>query len=466
MEALLKQKPNICSALTFAERLVSSEKMIPLLGLFVLLCHMYGLAIIGLTGLALVIIFVFVTDAKARGCLPPFMLLTYVISPHTGGAVAGAGVFGGEYFLDYIVYLAVLFAAVLFSAAYGIWKRRLLKFRFSIGFFGVAAMSVSFLSGGFFYDGYSFLSLAIGAGFAAYFMLFFVVLSLIAPALDFEFIAKAVTAATLCLLFQLLYLYLKIDIFTVGAVNKNAIALGWGKSNNIAVMIALGLPFSAYFMCVNKHAWYGFLVFAAQLAGIFLTLSRAMVLVALPFTAVALVYAVWRAKGKPRLQLVALTAGAALAGGLLVAFNLEQLAGFFAYFERDVAADGRIPLFEDAFESFLQNPLFGRGIAYKLAARPTTYFYFVHNTILQFMMFGGLIGLAAVLLHIASALYTGFKKPNEKRMFLLFGAALIFAHSMLDCVWFFPYAMLYYMIFFTVAESDLFQRNRTYYASA
>ena len=457
VEILLKQKLNLNGLVKETEKFVSSEKMLPILGIFVVLCHISGWDLAGFTVLWAVAVFVFLSDANIRGSIPSLLFAPYVISNQNGVAVPRMPL-NPNFFLSHAGYLVFLIATLVLCAAYGIWKRReKLRLRLTFGMVSVAAISGSFLLGGIFSADYSPVTLGVGAVFAVYFMLFFLFFSFIAPTVSFEYIACVVLTASLCVLFQLFHLFFIDGVLTSG-LTKNAIALGWGISNNIAPMIALGIPFSAYYMAVHEKPWVAmvcFFIFVAQTAGVILCLSRATLLVVVPFVVGVPVFALIKAKGRAKVCLLITVLASLAVITIFVLTRMEMvLETLKFYLEVGFSDRGRIALYEEALQIFLKYPLFGAGAAYRLAdwAHWDMLVYMVHNTVLQFMLWSGITGLLAILLHILFLGKLLFLRPNLKRFVLLLAAGLLFLHSMLDWAWFYPFTLLYYMLFVAAAE--------------
>ncbi|MCL2062519.1 MAG: O-antigen ligase family protein [Firmicutes bacterium] len=458
MEAIIQEKLNCKRLLRRAEKFIGSEYALAPLALAVIFFHTFGFDLAGFTFLAAYLLFVFFSKAPIRACLPPLLFLLYIVSLHNGVSSLVPNELDGAFFFRNAWYLGSLGAVVIAAAVYGMYKRKL-KFRVTYGLIGVSIMGASMVVGGFFSENYTVLNLAGGLSFAAYFIVFFIFCAFIAPQVSFDYIAKTVIVSTLIILYQLTARFLNLGIFQGGSLPKNSVSLGWGISNSIAPMIAIGLPFTAYYMAVCKRPWFHFIVFCLQMLAIIFCLSRAMIIFAIPAAVALLVWALLRSRGRERKQLVAAAAVTALLGGVILTVFWQQFSGYINFYITAGTSDrGRNVLFSEAIEAFLQYPFFGAGVAYRLG-QMNVGIYLVHNTVLQFMLWSGVFGLLGLLAHLVFAGMTAFRKPNEQRIFLLIPAALIFLHSILDIVWFMPTTTLYYMLFLAKAESDCIQKT-------
>ncbi len=462
MEVLVKQRFNFQTLLRRFERFAGSEQALAPLGCFVLCFHLFGWDIAGITLLAAYMIFVFLSDAPIRGVLPALMMVAYVISVQNG-VTNTDGTFHPEYLLKHLWYIGTLGGFLIASAIYGIYKRRL-RFRLTYGFLGVAAMGASLILSGIFSEGYTFKHMLGGVVITSYFLLFFVFCAFVAPHTGFDYIAKTVTVSTLVVMAELLCHFLRIGALTPGggALVKQSVILGWGMSNSIAPMIAVGLPFSVYYMSKIKHAWFAFLIFLAQAVVTVLCLSRGMLLFAVPFAVIGFVYALFRQRGTARVQLIVIGAVLAAAITLFVLVSWEEVARLINfYIENGFQDSNRFNLFSDAWNVFLKYPFFGGGVTYRSmdTSINVKIVYLVHNSVLQFMLWSGILGLIGLLAHLLFTAVVWFKKPNAKKSFLMSAALLIFLQSLLDITWFMPFTTFYYMLFIAAAEHDCIEKT-------
>jgi len=454
---VLIQQPNTPSRLVQRlQKFVASKYMLPIFAFVVLFCHMFALDAIGFTLLAAYMILVSLSKTHIRAILPAFFMLIMVISLQNGVVIEN-----GEMHLDYIFnmlwYLITLGVMVIVSLVIGIYRRGL-RFRFSWGFLGILFMALSFILGGLFMQDYPALNIAGGFIMAAMFIGLYIFAGFVMPKVKMEYLAWVVVYTSLVVVLQIIRVYVIRDIFGSLISNtginwiKNDITLGWGITNSVAPMMAIGAPFAAYLALKHKSPIYMCLIIGVQTLGVLMTFSRGVIIFSVPFALITLVYLIIRTKKWQRLHVII--------GSLILI--LISIILFYLIWDRIVEmlqnmseGTGRDSLFRDAIDAFLRNPIFGEGIAYRFQNHDLTVpLYLVHNTPLQFLMWGGIFGLLAFAAHTVFLFLTGLYKPTETRLILLSAIALIYLHSMLDIMFFFPHLTLIYMLFMAKMDSD------------
>ncbi|MCL2796747.1 MAG: O-antigen ligase family protein [Firmicutes bacterium] len=520
MSSSVNKKNNTPRIIAHIEGFISGGRMIPVLAAFTVFCHMTGLDFAGFTVMWAVAAFVFCSRARIRGAVPPLFFALFCASNRIGVARPDAGLVPDVYVL-HVGYLVFLAASLILFAAFGIWKRRkFLKFRLSLGLVSVFILAASVLLGGWFSPSYSPLNLAVGAVIAAYLVLLFLFFVFIAPDLSFQYLAMIFIGASMCILFELIYLFAG-SIGALMAGDKPSVALGWGISNNIAPMLLLGMPFSAYYMAVSnekrktknekrrriisgqalvsstsshpqlitrhsslitKHTLQPVLaagILIAQAVGITLCKCRGVVIFAVPFFILALVYALIRQKARARIG-IACVVFAFVAALLILGFVYkEEFSVMLKYYlESGLEDNGRLVLFHDALDVFKKFPFFGAGAGYKwMDPSWDMPIYLVHNTVFQFMLWGGIFGFVAIAFHFGAfatlfrcnaaknpsnkflANMAAIRRAYERRVFVLSVALLLILNSMLDWMWLHPAGFAYYAAIFAWAERDLRMNN-------
>jgi O-antigen ligase len=453
MELLIKEKLNFAGFVKKLEKAAGSEFAISVVGFAVLFFHVLGLDLAGFTVAALYLAFIFLSDAPVKAAFPPLVTVVCIVSTQNGVSNVYANL-DATYYIKYLWYIVALAVITFAAAVYGIYKRKL-KFRITYGFIGLCFMCGSMMLNGLFSENYNALNFLGGFVFTAYFMLFFVFCAFCVPEMSFDFIAKTAITLSLVVISELTARFLDLNAFSYGLDYPKAfVSLGWGISNSIAPMIAVGMPFTIYYAIHTKHSWFSYLLFLLQALMIILCLSRAMLLVAAIIGLGLVIYACIKSKGKQKIQIVSITCALLLGAGIALAVKWGSVSGTLSfYFENGILDRGRIRMWDDVVEIFRHNPFFGKGIAYKLGYIDI-YIYLVHNTPLQFMLWSGVAGILGLAAHILFTALTAFRRPNGRRSMLLIAAMLIFIHSMLDVVWFFPATTLVYMLFVAAAEND------------
>ena len=267
MNTLDKKQLNIWSFDGIVKRLqtfFASEKMLAVVGLLAVCSHFLALELFFWTILTVYLVYIFVSKTNLRAAIPPLLVIIYFISLQNGLIVQGSNYMRDNYIIDNLWYMIILSAFIVISAVYGIIRRKI-KIRFTLGFFAMGALGLSLMLGGLFSYDYNILSLMAGVIFTAIFTLLYIVAQVTLKNANFDYIAKAVLMSTFVIMMQLAVVIVQHNIFGMladenipGSLVKDFMILGWGISNSIAPMIAVGMPFSIYYMAKGKHPWFGF----------------------------------------------------------------------------------------------------------------------------------------------------------------------------------------------------------------
>ena len=259
-----------------------------------------------------------------------------------------------------------------------------------------------------------------------------------------------------------------------------------GQPNFLATWLLLVLPFSAYFLYVSKRNWTRVvLVFLLliELIALFSTGSRSAFLI---FFVVSVAWLLWflMMEKKYSKKYFYITIASSLA--LLVVFvtalyvinpvRLSELSDF-----KKGSVNVRFQLWNSGLKAFLEKPLLGYGLdaqteAYiryyepdwAVYARPNTYSDRAHNLILDTLLTGGLVGLAALALLLWWAfknLWQAYKKSDNK-----FAAFLIWALAAYLFVLLFNFSIVVTNIYFFLllalawlSQGQIFQETEEKY---
>lgn len=260
---------------------------------------------------------------------------------------------------------------------------------------------------------------------------------------------SALVALVICA--ELIALFITSDgIFVDGAIDKTAVALGWGIWNLVGVSLTVLIPVIFYGAYSSKHFIPYFAAATLAYAAAVFSMSRnALLLSSVAYFSCLLVLCF---KGeRKRIFRYVLFAELILAA-LFVAVLHSQLAALLAdYLERGLSDNGRFALWKEAFHNFLSAPVFGNGF-YGFDVDDGMLFSFgplakqAHNTVLQLLSATGVVGLFAYAYYRYSTLKPIFKKPNLKKSFLAMSAALLLVGSLIDNFVFNIYPMFHYTV--------------------
>lgn len=227
------------------------------------------------------------------------------------------------------------------------------------------------------------------------------------------------------------------DLFTwsePASVTKRAFS-SFGQPNYLACWLLMILPLSAYLFYILQRWWFRLglaLIFLVELVALFTTGSRSAFLI---FFLVSLVWLIWFliAEKKYAKRQIYLVSASIL--GLFFIFiaasliinptRLSELKDF-----KNGSVNVRFELWNAGFKAFLKKPLFGYGLEnqseayvkyyepdWAIYARPNTYSDRAHNLILDTLLTGGLVVLAALIIllwWIFKNLLQAYQRDNNK----------------------------------------------------
>ena len=459
------------------EQFIASERFLPILACFVLFFHALGYDMLGIAFMMGYLMLVFLTDTPLRAAIPGLCMLIMVAGLRQGFYRRPYA--NPDYYLDNIAFLITIASMLIASIAFGITKRYLKenknnknktfaknKFTTSAATIGLVAVSTSFILGGIFSEEFSALTILLGLLFAGMFLAFFAFGKITTKKIDFNYLAKVFITISLVVSIQLVRVYILRDLFALGRyegiVAKNNMSVGWAHSNSIGMVIALGIPFSGYYVATEKNPLPAIAILLLQNFAVLLSLSRTMVFIAASFTLFIFIYALFKQKKKTKL-ILAVTLLAIIATFCVVfIFLFDSIRiNFNFFFQAGFSDTYRMQFYYlRAWNVFRQNPLFGAGAAYGTNPdRPDRWIFFAHNSILQFLMWSGIVGLFAFLLHIVLLIKSTFKKGTEKRMFLFFVALFVLGNSMLEVFLFMPPTLIFYMIIIAAIDNDALENG-------
>ncbi len=248
--------------------------------------------------------------------------------------------------------------------------------------------------------------------------------------------------------------------------NKYQIDTGYGHPNYLANIISRSIPIAVWLSVRNKKGSPLWLFFAFFLGiCIFLTSSRAVILVALVLSLVCLIYFFPKLENKlPWLCCLAMLIGVTMIG--LGALG-DKIAKLFATISKNgFNSSGRFTLWKLGLKRFSEHPIFGVGFDYDLGGRTalnptntpyTPYWY--HNTVVQMLCSTGIFGTICFVPYFIHQYRTMFIVKSNAVAALAFVLVAIQAISLLDIAFFTPQEFLQ-MILITTAGVKMLPQDK------
>lgn len=246
-----------------------------------------------------------------------------------------------------------------------------------------------------------------------------------------------------------------------GKYSKIFLVQGWGKSNNIACVLAISVPCTMILAVKKRFGFLALIVSTVLLLSVFFTLSRASILFGCMIFGVGFI--ILMIKSKHRISLI-ITAVIILLVALTVFLIYKQkFIEIIGKFYRDFTSDNsRFEIYNKGFADYRNSPVFG-GSFYLTDYSQRLWGNeqidnvlppLLHNTIIQIMASCGAVGLFSYIFHRYQTIKMMFVKPNTQKTFIGLSIAVLLLTSLLDCHLFNLGPGLFYAIALAFAEKE------------
>ena len=428
---------------------------IALVAAIAFLSHTFGLEIFAFWTIAAIGVFTLVFQEDTTPFLPCAFLALFSISRQNGATSSvQSGILLKPYFIvNGIIIVCLVLAALVFHVVYYRQYRNFKKLTFLTS--GLAALSLGFLTNGLFSSGYNWLNLPLGLMFSAlYFGVYLFVFHTVKWKKNFSmrYLAFIFFIMGLLIVAEMGVLYIRLpELRATG--DKDLVWLGWGLSNAIGFLFMLTIPFGFYLTHTEKISLPYYLGTSLMLIAVVATFSRGSLVIALPLFVAGSIFVCLFARSKKQLWVMAaiLLAGAIV---VVVVYREWLLQKLNFYIETGFKDRGRFELWLHCLESFLRAPVFGRGLMFEFAEYFKTFFW-AHNTPLQFLTTGGIVGLGTYLFHRVQTGILFFKKPTTDRLFAGLAVLCLLVNSLLDVAMSCQHVVIFYAVILAFSEKDL-----------
>ena len=307
-------------------------------------------------------------------------------------------------------------------------------------FIGLLALGIAFFLGGInnHIENYNF-QLIIGFICSSAFVFLYVVISSSAKT-TFKMISRLFTYLGLFLAFELLVYYLVQPNLKEALLSK-ASDVGWGISNNIALMLLMTIPFTAYLVLSSsgiKSILYAMLLTIECLCIVF-TYSRGAMFSMFVCAAAMIPLSIWKAQDR---LTTSITIGVLLLGVAItiILFAALQRDNFNTFIDLAFRLDldnlnGRRPIYEDCINSLKEYPIFGKGVLSTFEDDGT--YAWGHSKILQTVRTMGIVGIIAMSIHLVQKYFVLFYRPTLWKMVVASSFAFSGLYGLFDVSYYF-----------------------------
>ena len=263
------------------------------------------------------------------------------------------------------------------------------------------------------------------------------------------------------ILVQLFHLYLANNVIVDGQIIRERIFCGWGTCNNIGALLAMVIPFVFFLAFHSKRPWIYEIVALLFMAGVFISCSRASILVAGAVYFLSYGVLAYKRFFKPIGWFLRLAMLAALLSALFVLFRENLLYLFESLISRGWGSSERIEIYAEGIKQFLKLPIFGGSffpldyVPFEFSSVQAFSSFFPprwHNTIIQMLASCGAVGFTAYIFHRWQTITVLMRKPTAEKIFISLSILVLLGTSMVDCHFFNVGPTLFYSTMLAFAE--------------
>ncbi|MDE7265013.1 MAG: O-antigen ligase family protein [Clostridia bacterium] len=409
-----------------------------------LVCYYTGMDLVNMyimTALGVSMLIV-LDDLTPLICQLPFL---YVMVSRTNSPSYTVG--GSDYYFQTAVTVQCIILAVLFIGAM-LYRIVMLgvkrKFKPTPVFFGLCALSVTFLLNGVISKEYDPMNFAYGLAMAFFFLGIFVLFkdNINIGKNTFTDIAITFMAFSIVLITELTVAYLTSEsLRTNGTIDRSELMYGWGVHNSMGMLLVLCIPSATYLAGKYRYGFVLTLYSLVLVIAAFLSMSRqAMIGGVITYIICAIILLV---KGKNRIANTLIIGFALICAIIVIGLKQDTI---FSYFKKlfanvvvngELNGSGRWKIWKLGIENFLSAPVFGAGFFVDIpqAAEmvglgfiPLMYL----DTFIQMLAACGILGLAAYLVHRVQTVICYFKNVTVDRTFIAITVLSMLILSIID----------------------------------
>lgn len=241
-------------------------------------------------------------------------------------------------------------------------------------------------------------------------------------------------------------------------VSERSLALGVGNCNIVGAHAAMLIPANLYGLMKGKRPYLSLLTGFAVYAVAMVSTSRNAMLFGTVYFICAFIFCAFFGSKKKQMGRLIVSATVFLVVFAII-FRAEVVSVIKLYLDRGMGNNGRYPLWERAWQLFLESPVFGKGFFTLDLTTPNSFDKlsfelvpdFAHNTVFELLGATGIVGFVTYSIYRISTLVIAFRKPNAERIALVISALYIVFASLLDNFVFQIFSPVFYTVTMVIA---------------
>ena len=244
---------------------------------------------------------------------------------------------------------------------------------------------------------------------------------------------------------------------------EKTVDVGWGISNNIAMILLLCIPFAFYKTSESKgikNLLYLLLICFLSII-IVLTFSKGSIIIALITFPFLLLYSFVSSQHKISF-LISSFIVVLLGTGLIAYIYLEykyiydQVITEFIKIQFD-SLNGRTPIYQEMLGNVKEFLLFGRGLFDSADSEGIYEYMWGHNLYIHAIYTTGLFGLGALLVHLFQKYYVLLKNPNKKTIFVTLAFLVCGLYGLIDITYYYLNYMIVMITILALMEKEIIE---------
>lgn len=278
----------------------------------------------------------------------------------------------------------------------------------------------------------------------------------------FVYIAFSLLALLSVLTIELFVAYLTIDgVLADGTIHRELLYFGWGTYNNFGMYATICVPAAFYLSARYRHGWAFTLVGVLNLGVCVMCMSRQAMIMGGIIYVVCAIWLILRTNGVARINNVVIFGIILVIGVVFTGLAYEKIGKMFLSLVSSIeTGSGRTIIWKEGIDNFLNYPIFGAGLYSRKAwvwgqsgfanIIPVMY----HNTIIQILGSGGIVGLVAYCYHRLQTVFCFLQNITHERIFVALVIVGLLLTSLLDNHIFYLYPTMIYSLLLGVLEQS------------
>lgn len=348
------------------------------------------------------------------------------------------------------------------------------KFKIASLFPGLCVLGIAMVFGGItLKSDYYFYQLGIMVFVVIMFLGAYIYLTSTSKQIDFDNIAFMFTILGVFISMQSIIFFISQENF-LESFTKKSLDVGWGGSNNIALILLFTFPFTFYLCLKSKKN--NFLVYYIliniQAVTLFFTYSKGGIAAfAVELFALLIYGLVINRKEKYNLYKILIIYGSYVFCVLMVLLiiglkNPEYLKSIYTVLTTiDFKTfNNRFIIYKEAIANIQDNLIFGKGLLFSMfpvEGEVGNNYIWGHSTIIQTFSTMGIFGLLALLYHLFEKYYVLIKQANPEKIIIVMALAGSGLYGLFDVSYYFINYMVILIILFVVAEPYFYNYIQT-----